>query len=118
MREMAACGFFLLRQDYQGRGSELVWPAAEDGGEILGGAQLRSGRLFSCESGRLLVIAFDHGTTLRVPLETGRPLEVVGKIRSAPPATGYGAGGSRAVREPKEIGEAARSIRSYDPYFA
>jgi hypothetical protein len=27
-----------------------------------------------------LVIAFDHGTTLRVPLDTGRPLEVVEKI--------------------------------------
>jgi hypothetical protein len=38
MREMAACGSFLLRQDYQGRGLELVWPAAEEGGEILGGA--------------------------------------------------------------------------------
>ena len=97
---------------------ELVWPAAEEGGEILGGAQPRLGRLFSCESGRSLVIAFDHGTTLRVPLDTGRPLEVVEKIRSAPPATGHGAGGSRAVREPEEIGEAARSIRSYDPYQA
>jgi hypothetical protein len=34
MREMAACGSFLLRQDYQGRGLELVWPAAEEGGEF------------------------------------------------------------------------------------
>jgi DhnA family fructose-bisphosphate aldolase class Ia len=84
----------------------------------LGGAQLRLGRLFSYEAGRSLVIAFDHGTTLRVPLEAGRPLEVVEKIRSAPPATRHGAKGSRAVREPEEIGEAARSILSYDPYHA
>jgi len=27
-----------------------------------------------------LVIAFDHETTLRVPMEAGRPLEVVEKI--------------------------------------
>jgi fructose-bisphosphate aldolase, class I len=51
----------------------------------LGGAELRLGRLFDRESGRSFIIAFDHGTNLRIPPEVGRPLEVVEKIVAGEP---------------------------------
>ena len=51
----------------------------------MGGAELRLGRLFDRGSGRSFITAFDHGTTLRVPPEAGRPLEVVEKIVAGEP---------------------------------
>ena len=51
----------------------------------MGGAELRLGRLFDRGSGRSFITAFDHGTTLRVPPEAGRPLEVVEKIVAGGP---------------------------------
>ena len=51
----------------------------------MGGAELRLGRLFDRESGRAFIVAFDHGTNLRVPPEAGRPLEVVENIVAGEP---------------------------------
>ena len=49
------------------------------------GAELRLGRLFDRDSGRSFITAFDHGTSLRVPREAGRPLEVMEKIIAGEP---------------------------------
>lgn len=51
----------------------------------MSGAELRLGRLFGRESGRSFVVAFDHGTNLRVPPEAGKPLEVVENIVAGEP---------------------------------
>ena len=51
----------------------------------MGGAELRLGRLFDRESSRSFIVAFDHGTNLRVPPEAGRPLEVMEKIVAGEP---------------------------------
>jgi class I fructose-bisphosphate aldolase len=51
----------------------------------LDGAGLRLGRLFDWESRRSFITAFDHGTNLRVPLEAGKPLDVVEKIVAGEP---------------------------------
>ncbi|MEJ7819815.1 MAG: hypothetical protein WKF44_05875 [Rubrobacteraceae bacterium] len=48
-------------------------------------AELRLGCLFDRQSGRSFITAFDHGTTLRVPPESGKPLEVVKKIIAGSP---------------------------------
>lgn len=49
------------------------------------GAELRLGRLFDRESGKSFVIAFDHGGSLRVPPEAGKPLEVMENIVAGGP---------------------------------
>jgi DhnA family fructose-bisphosphate aldolase class Ia len=51
----------------------------------MSGAELRLGRLFDRESGRSFIVAFDHGTNLRVPPEAGKPLEVVENIVAGEP---------------------------------
>jgi fructose-bisphosphate aldolase, class I len=51
----------------------------------LGGAELRLGRLFDRESGRSFITAFDHGTTLRIPPEVGKPLDLLEKIVAGEP---------------------------------
>jgi fructose-bisphosphate aldolase, class I len=51
----------------------------------MSGAELRLGRLFDRESGRTFIVAFDHGTNLRVPPEAGKPLEVVENIVAGEP---------------------------------
>jgi class I fructose-bisphosphate aldolase len=49
------------------------------------GAELRLGRLFNRESGRFFVTAYDHGASLRVAPEAGKPLEVVEKVIAGEP---------------------------------
>lgn len=51
----------------------------------MNGAELRLGRLFDRESGRSFIVAFDHGTSLRVPPEVGKPLEVLENIVAGEP---------------------------------
>jgi DhnA family fructose-bisphosphate aldolase class Ia len=51
----------------------------------MNGAELRLGRLFNRESGRSFITAFDHGTSLRVPPEVGKPLEVLEDIVAGEP---------------------------------
>jgi fructose-bisphosphate aldolase, class I len=51
----------------------------------LGGAALRLGRLFDRESGRSFITAFDHGTTLRIPPEVGKPLNLLEKLVAGEP---------------------------------
>jgi fructose-bisphosphate aldolase, class I len=51
----------------------------------MSGAELRLGRLFDRESGRSFIVAFDHGTNLRVPPEAGKPLEVVENVVAGEP---------------------------------
>jgi fructose-bisphosphate aldolase, class I len=64
----------------------LMWPSGSKKGEgSMGGAELRLGRLFDRESGRSFIVAFDHGTNLRVPPEAGRPLDVMEKIVAGEP---------------------------------
>jgi DhnA family fructose-bisphosphate aldolase class Ia len=48
---------------------------------------LRLGRLFDRESGRSFITAFDHGTTLRIPPEVGKPLDLLEKIVAGEPVT-------------------------------
>ncbi len=49
------------------------------------GAGVRMGRLFDRDSGRSFITAFDHGTTLRVPPEVGKPLDLLEKIVAGEP---------------------------------
>ena len=49
------------------------------------GAGLKLGRLFDRESGRSFITAYDHGGTLLVPPEAGKPLEVLEKIIAGEP---------------------------------
>ena len=46
---------------------------------------MRMGRLFDRDSGRSFITAFDHGTTLRVPPEVGKPLDLLEKIVAGEP---------------------------------
>jgi fructose-bisphosphate aldolase, class I len=41
--------------------------------------------LFDRDSGRSFITAFDHGTTLRVPPEVGKPLDLLEKIVAGEP---------------------------------
>lgn len=61
------------------------------------GTQVRLGRLFNPESGRSFVTAFDHGTNLKLPASTGRPLDLLAKIvEGAPDGVLLGPGMLRA----------------------
>lgn len=51
----------------------------------MSGAELRLGRLFDRESGRSFIVAFDHGTSLRVPPKVGKPLDVLQNIVAGEP---------------------------------
>lgn len=44
------------------------------------GTQISLGRLFQPDSGRSFITAYDHGTNLKVPAASGRPLDVLAKI--------------------------------------
>jgi DhnA family fructose-bisphosphate aldolase class Ia len=49
------------------------------------GAELRAERLFDRESGRSFIVAFDHGLSLRVPPEAGRPMKIVENVVAGEP---------------------------------
>ena len=49
------------------------------------GAELKLGRLFDRQSGRSFITAFDHGTTMLVPPEAGKPLDVLENIIAGEP---------------------------------
>jgi len=51
----------------------------------LTGSELRLSRLFNRESGRSFIVAFDHGASIKVPPEVGRPLEIVERIVAGEP---------------------------------
>lgn len=44
------------------------------------GTQISLGRLFQPGSGRSFITAFDHGTNLKVPASSGKPLDMLAKI--------------------------------------
>lgn len=49
------------------------------------GTQIALGRLFRADSGRSFITAYDHGTNLKVPASTGKPLDVLDLIVQGDP---------------------------------